>query len=196
MGDRTTASDHELLHSQRTMMKRLRQHPHGSGDPLPERFPITQEDLTLSALRPGDHLMILGNGTPIDAAAKRSTHAIVESLDPLRGYFVLVMDITNGSTAYKRQTALSLFQAVGVDPDVPADASRIKVIKSASGRLSTTEDIVERARAFLPTLTSPGPLPAIEGVWNQFAFGFFCQTGHLVSWDRFLVWYRNQSACI
>lgn len=176
--------------------ERLRQHPHGSGESLPERFPITQADFALGALRVGDHLMILGDAIPTDAATRRSTHAIIESLDRLRGCFVVTMDIADGLATYQRQTAWNLFQTAGVDPYTAAGASRIRIIKSGSDRSSTTEDIVERARAFLATPTPPGPLPAVEGVWDPFAFGFFCQTGHLVSRDRSQVWYCNQSACI
>lgn len=171
----------------------LRQHARGSSDPLREGFPISQEAFTPNALQPGDHVMILGDATPTNTAAQRSTHAIIKSFDRLGGCFIVAMDTANDETTYQRRTALSLFQAAGINPYAPADALRIQVIRSGSGHLSTPEEIIERARAFLTTGT---PLRAIEGLWHQFAFGFFCQTGHLISWDRFQVWYRNRSTHI
>lgn len=172
----------------------LRRHARGSSDPLPGNFPASCEAFAPGALQLGDHVMILGDGS-LDAVAQRSKHAVVESFDLMRGCLVVAMS-TNGAPTYQRQPLWSLLRASGVDPDAPAGALRIQIIRSGSGHLSATEDIVERARAFLCIPTPPGPLHAIEGAWNQFAFGFFCQTGHLVSRDRFLVWYRDHRACI
>ncbi|BCU03044.1 hypothetical protein [Pandoravirus japonicus] len=93
------------------------------------------------------------------------------------------MSIANGSATHQRQRAPTLFQATGVDPDVAAGTSRIRIVKSDGGRPSAPRDIIERARAFLAT---PSPLPVVDGVRGPFAIGFFCQTRHLVSWGRLL----------
>ncbi len=169
----------------------LYEHFYGHSCSLPPLFPLQGLPFESRGVRVGDHIMVLC-GPAFDAVTHTLHAMVVTDPDPVDGSTVVTMHAADGATRYQKQTLRSFLTDSGVDR---AELSRITIIRSGSDSLSEPADMVKRAEALCSAEPQYLP-PHIARLWDQFAFGFFCQTGHLVEWPRFVRWGRDLSTNI
>ncbi|AVK74943.1 F-box domain containing protein [Pandoravirus quercus] len=168
----------------------------GSTGSLPHAFPIAICPFDPYGLRMGDHIMVSPDQRLITRRVETTAHAIV--IDPPRygAGSVITMEVAGGVATYSLQNVGDFFDRLGIDPLGACACNRVTIVRSGADQTSQPETIVARAESFCSPATGQTPPPVRAQVWDRFAFGFFCQTGHLVAWDRFTKWFRGDQSVI